>query len=82
MSIAEREGVIGMARPSMFGLRWINATSVCWHARADCTVLRTARTRSGWRPFPISLGHGRDFYRPCRLCTTPAPGARSPKAPS
>lgn len=56
-------------RISMFGLRWINATSYAWHARADCPVLRTSRKRFGWTPFPITLGYGADFYKPCGVCT-------------
>lgn len=52
----------------MFGLRWINATSFRWHSRPDCPVLKAAQTWKGWRPFLITAGYGRDFYKPCRRC--------------
>lgn len=52
----------------MFGLRWISAVSLRAHSRPDCPVLKASRTRSGWRPYPITAGYGRDFYTPCRVC--------------
>lgn len=55
-------------RISMFGLRWINATSLAWHARPTCPVLTTTQKRAGWTPFPITLGYGSDIYKPCRRC--------------
>lgn len=65
------ERPVGGAQPSMFGLRWITPTSLVWHARVDCRVLRAAR-RKGWVPFPITLGYGRAFYAPCLVCTSVA----------
>jgi hypothetical protein len=64
--------VVGDARPSMFGLRWITAVSMNWHARADCPALKASRTRNGWTAFPITLGHGAQFYPPCHRCTRPS----------
>jgi len=53
----------------MFGLRWISAVSSKWHSRPTCPTLRAQRTRSGWIPFLITAGYGRDFYTPCKRCT-------------
>jgi hypothetical protein len=52
----------------MFGLRWINATSLRWHARPDCPVLKAARSRVGWIPFIVTAGYGRTTYTPCSRC--------------
>lgn len=65
----ESAAPVGGARQSMFGLRWINATSLSWHARADCPVLKASRNRAGWTPYPITLGYGVETYKPCRRCT-------------
>lgn len=65
--------LVGGATPSMFGLRWINATSLRWHSTPACRVLRATRTQAGWTPFPITLGYGADFYTPCSQCAASTP---------
>lgn len=66
--IGRIEDVVFPAAISMFGLRWINSTSLHWHLRPDCPILKANETRSGWQPFPITLGRGRWFYTACGRC--------------